>query len=465
MSDYGIEIRNEDGNIIVDDVYKNFQVMSYGIANAGDSIPFTTNNYLDGGLLFGRPINVNQNDADGWHIAGNSGGTSVYGGINTEVILSNPVIFTVDRSTTPITFPSVGKITPQVEWVFVKPSVTSANSADYGLEVYAPDGTVSFATGVETTFDIVSTVTVNPNSTVYNYHNTATFASSDNIFNYWMCLSNLVHFPTAAIPAFFGWVASGKWRGSTNSINFYQPNWGQQNPNGLQFIIGKFNGDSSSPTGGTTTGINSAPIYQGGIASSYTIPQGGYTDISPLFTDPEGGAITLLTSTTGTLGGATVASINNGTTIRVTAGSSDANFTLTITGSDGINDVDVNTTMTHTAASTNVAPYYVSGINSSYALTGGQTTTISPLFIDPEGQTLTVSHTITGSTNGVNVQTVNNTIELTPGAQASSFTLNILVSDPSGATAQQSTSITYNPTTTSYTPTLPPNFGGGGLDP
>ena len=60
----------------------------------------------------------------------------------------------------------------------------------------------------------------------------------------------------------------------------------------------------------------------------------------------------MLTSTTGTLGGATVASINNGTTIRVTAGSSDANFTLTITGSDGVNDVDVNTTMTHTAAST-----------------------------------------------------------------------------------------------------------------
>ena len=470
MSDYGIEIRNEDGNIIVDDVYKNFQVMAYGIADAGDAISFSTGDYEDGSLLFGRPINVNQNDSSGWHIAGSSGSATVFGGVSAYVNLSDPVInmgYTPhpDYSTTPITSPSVGKITPKVEWVLIKPNVTSPNAGDYGLEVYAPDGTVSFATGVETTFDIVSTVTVNPNSTAYNYHNTATFASSDNIFNYWICLSNLMHFPTMTVPGFFGWVSTGKWRGSTNSITFYQPNWGQQNPNGLQFTIGRFNGDNSSPTGGTTTGINSAPIYQGGIASSYTIPQGGYIDISPLFTDPEGGGITLLTSTTGTLGGATVASINNGTTIRVTAGSSDANFTLTITGSDGVNDVDVNTTMTHTAASTNVAPYYVSGINSSYTLTGGQTTTISPLFIDPEGQTLTVSHTITGSTNGVNVQTVNNTIELTPGAQASSFTLNILVSDPSGATAQQSTSITYTPTTTSYTPTLPPNLDGGGLDP
>jgi hypothetical protein len=75
---------------------------------------------------------------------------------------------------------------------------------------------------------------------------------------------------------------------------------------------------------------------------------------------------------------------------------------------------------------------------------------------------LTVSYTTTGSTNGVFVQTVGNEIQLTPGAQAASFTLNILVSDPAGATAQRSTNITYTPTTTSYTPTLPPNFGGGG---
>jgi hypothetical protein len=73
MSTYGIEIRNEDGNIIVDDVYKNFQVMSYGIADAGDAIPFSTDDYEDGALLFGRPINVNKNDSSGWHIAGSSG--------------------------------------------------------------------------------------------------------------------------------------------------------------------------------------------------------------------------------------------------------------------------------------------------------------------------------------------------------------------------------------------------------
>lgn len=470
MSDYGIEIRNEDGNIIVDDVYKNFQVMAYGIADAGDAISFSTDDYEDGALLFGRPINVNQNDSYGWHIAGSSGSATLFGGVSAYVNLSDPVINMgynphPDYSTQPIASPSVGKITPQVEWVLIKPNVTSPNAEDYGLEVYAPDGTVSFATGVETIFDIVSTVTINPDSTAYQYHQTATFASSDNIFNYWICLSNLMHFPIQTVPGFFGWVASGKWRGSTNSITFYQPSWQFTNYNsaGLQFTIGRLSGDTSSPTGGTTTGTNNAPVYQGGIASSYNIPQGGHVDISPLFVDPEGGGITLLTSTTGTLGGATVALFDNGTRIRVTAGSDDANFTLTITGSDGINSVDVNTTMTHTSATTNAAPYYVSGINSSYALTGGQTTTISPLFIDPEGQTLTISHTITGSTNGVNVQTVNNTIELTPGVQAASFTLNILASDPSGATAQQSTSITYNPTTTSYTPTFPPNLGGGGV--
>lgn len=469
MSTYGIEIRNEDGNIIVDDVYKNFQVMSYGIADAGDAIPFSTDDYEDGALLFGRPINVNKNDSSGWHIAGSSGTATQFFGVSAYVNLSDPVIDmgfnpVLDYSTYAITAPNVGKITPKVEWVLIKPSVTSPSASDYGLEVYAPDGTVSFATGVETTFDIVGTVQVNTSSTPYNNHNVATFGASDDIFNYWICLSNLMHFPIQTIPMFFGWVASGKWRGATNTITFYQPAWQfpGHNSSGQQWIIGRFNGDNSSPTGGTTTGTNSAPSYQGGIASSYNIPQGGYVDISPLFIDPEGGGITLSTSTTGTLGGATIYIWNNGTTIRVTAGDDDADFTLTITGSDGINDVDINTTMTHTAASTNAAPQYVSGIDSSYALTSGATTAITPLFMDPEGQTLTVSYTTTGSTNGVFVQTVGNEIQLTPGAQAASFTLNILVSDPAGATAQRSTNITYTPTTTSYTPTLPPNFGGGG---
>ena len=73
MSDYGIEIRNEDGNIIVDDVYKNFQVMAYGIADAGDAISFSTDDYEDGSLLFGRPINVNQNDSSGVEQPNNRG--------------------------------------------------------------------------------------------------------------------------------------------------------------------------------------------------------------------------------------------------------------------------------------------------------------------------------------------------------------------------------------------------------
>jgi len=220
---YGIEIRNSDGNIIIEDGFKNFQVVAFGTTSAGSVIPYG-NNFLTGGLIFGKPSGVNQNDFYGWHIAGNSTTGNFVGVGRGSVNLVDPVqerpnpfsgnTTTYDYTTTPITLPNVGKMAPSVDWVYVEPSATSPNPSDYGLEVYAADGTVSYTSTVESEFDLTSVVTITNFDPPYygqdDFHATGFFSASDSAFNYYMCLSNLVSFPVTTIPGQYGWVNSGR---------------------------------------------------------------------------------------------------------------------------------------------------------------------------------------------------------------------------------------------------------------
>jgi len=481
---YGIEIRNSDGNLIIEEGFKNFQVVAFGTTNAGSVIPYA-NNFSTGGLVFGRPSGVNQNDAFGWHIGGNSTSGSFVGFNSGSVSLVDPVqnrpnsfsgnSTTYDYTITPITRPYVGKMAPSVDWVYVEPSATSPNGADYGLEVYAADGTVSYSSVVESEFDLAAVTTVtNFDPPLYgddDYHATGFFSASDSAFNYYMCLSNLLSFPITTIPGFYGWINSGRW--TSGGITFYQPAWNIANFTnvGQQVLLGKYIGTSSGSQSGGSQTQNLAPTYISGVASSYNLSSSGIT-ITPVFSDPEGGQITILTNSAGTLGGATVSLINNGTQVRVVPGSNDASFSLTITGSDGTQGTSRVTAINYTAPPpANTAPSIASSsVSSSYSLQGNTASqTISPFVTDSEGDSYTLSASVSGSSTGMFVTVnTNNTITVSwNGATSSlSFTLNITAVDEHGAVSNTvSTLISWSPSSGGQGPQIPPGGlpGGGGF--
>jgi len=462
---YGIEIRNSDGNIIIEDAFKNFQVVAFGTTNAGSVIPYS-NNFNTGGLVFGKPSGVNQNDVYGWHIAGNSVGGVFVGLSSGAVSLVDPVqerpnpfsgnTTTYDYTTTPITRPYVGKMAPSVDWVYVEPSATSPNPSDYGLEVYAADGTVSYSSTVESEFDLTSVVTItNFDPPLYgddDFHATGFFSASDSAFNYYMCLSSLSSFPITTMPGFWGWVNSGRW--TAGGITFYQPTWNIANFTsvGQQILVGKYVGTSSGAQSGGAQTQNDAPTYISGVSSTYTLNTNG-TTITPIFSDPEGGQITITFSTVGTLGGASIDLINNGTQIRIVPGDNDASFALTITGSDGTKGTSRVASIYYTAPSTSNNPPVIvaSSVDSSYSLQGNfAATTISPIVIDPDtGDSYTLNTSVTGSSTGMAVNVNQNntiTVSYNGAGSALSFTLNITAVDQQGAVSSPvSTVISWLP--------------------
>jgi len=229
---------------------------------------------------------------------------------------------------------------------------------------------------------------------------------------------------------------------TAGGITFYQPTWNIANFTsvGQQILIGKYVGTSSgAESGGNETETpNLAPTYISGVASSYTLNTNG-TTITPIFSDPEGGQITITFYTSGTLGGASIELINNGTQIRIVPGDNDASFSLTIVGSDGTQGTSRVAAINYTvpASSNNPPVIATNSVSSSYSLQGtSATTTISPLVIEPDGDSYTLSASVTGSSTGMSVTVnQNNTITVSwNGAMVGlSFTLNITAVDQNGA--------------------------------
>lgn len=480
---YGLEIKNSAGNVIIEDSYKNFQVVAYGTTQAGSVIPYT-NTFNDGGLVFGKPSGVNQNDSYGWHIAGNSTSATVFTGNGGTVTLSDPVqdrpnpfsgnTQQYDYTQTPITLPAVGKISPYVDWVYVKPSAISPSSSEYGLEVYAADGSVSYSSVLESNFELVASTTIsNFSPAAYgqdDMHGTAYYGvpSGENAFDYYMCLTNLLSMPITSVPAFWGWVSSGKW--TSSGITFFQPAFNIANFQtvGYQHIIGKFSGSEDESVDGGTPTQNSPPSYVSGVSSSYTLNSSG-TTITPIFVDPEGGQITLLTSTSGTLGGANVSLINNGTQVRIVVGSSSANFTLTITASDGSRSTSRTTSINYNAVTNNPPVIAASSVASSYSLQGNlASVTITPLVTDSDGDSYSLTTSVSGSSTGMSITagSSNVTVGWNGATTDRNFTLNITAVDSNGALSNTvSTVIYWEPSVSGPGPTYPnPNFPNNGIE-
>lgn len=479
---YGIEIRNSDGNVIIEEGFKNFQVVAFGTTNAGSVIPYG-NRFDRGGLVFGKPSGVNQNDSFGWHIQGNSVTSSSIFSTYSSVSLDDPVqerpngfgstsSTTYDYTQTPITVPYAGKVAPSVDWVYVEPSATSP-SAEYGMEVYAADGTVSYSTLVEGEFDLTAVVNItNLNPPAYgqdDYHATAYYganAGGNNPFDHYMCLTNLFALPITTIPGQWGYLNTGRW--TSSGITVMQPTWNiafYENI-GQQYLFGKYTGTGSGGVTGGDPTQNSAPVYVSGISTSYTLNSNG-TTITPLFTDPEGGQITLQTSIGGAaeLGGGTVELINNGTQIRILPGDGDMSFVLGISASDGTQSTLKTATITYNASPGNTSPTITSGVNSTYSLLGNSAyQTITPFVVDSEGDTYTLIAAASGSSTGMQVTVAGNSVIVSWNGATSqlSFTLNITAVDENGAVGNTvSTVINWEPSVSGPNPNFPNNGTGG----
>lgn len=486
---YGIEVRNSDGNIIIDDKYKNFQVVAYGTVQPNQTIPYSSAAVQNGGLVFGKPSNVNQNDTAGFHIACTP---NIFGGATTVATIVDPVqerpnpfsgnTQTYDYRNTPITNPNVGKMAPAVDWVYVQPSVTGSSSPDYGLEVYAADGTVSYTSSIDDSFDIVSTTEISqlgPSSQYdEDYHAVGSvqlnLSTGETPFDYYVLLGNFLSLPITSIPGWWGWVNTAKWTAS--SLTVYQPTWNISNFTSVaqQFVVGKYAGDANSGQSGGTTTNNAAPNYISGVSSSYVLYSESSIIISPVFSDPEGDAITLSYAvTSGTQGGATIQQSGSlGENFEISPGSTDANFTLAIYANDGQSTTTRTTNISYTVPTG--SPPTIGGINSSYSMVGNNSTiTISPLTSDSDGDTpITISASVTsGDSTGLfiqmNTQNTQITISWNGASSTRSFQLSIYAVDSSGSASSTVT------TTISYTPQSGPGGpggpggppSGGGLDP
>ena len=176
---------------------------------------------------------------------------------------------------------------------------------------------------------------------------------------------------------------------------------------------------------------NASPVGITDVNASYNSSIGGSPIvITAVSTDPEADTLTwsyFLTS--GSLNGTTVTNVDNVFTITPHA-TQIATFELSIGVSDSINST-VSTVTTITIDNGNTGPDAITGVNSTYPLdVGAAAQTITAISSDPQGDSLTWSHTTSGSLNGTTVTNVDNVFTITPhSSQASNFNVVISVSD------------------------------------
>ena len=176
---------------------------------------------------------------------------------------------------------------------------------------------------------------------------------------------------------------------------------------------------------------NASPVGITNVNASYNAVIGDSPIIiTAVSTDPEADTLTwsyFLTS--GSLNGTTVTNVDNVFTITPHA-TQLATFELSIGVSDSINST-VSAVTTITIADSNTAPDAITGVNSTYPLdVGASAQTITAISSDPQGDSLTWSHTTSGSLNGTTVTNVDNVFTITPhSSQASNFDVVISVSD------------------------------------
>lgn len=221
---YGLQIKNGSNNIIIDEAFKNFQIVAIGTSAAGTSLPITGNLLVEGGLVFAKPSGVNTSDSAGWHIGIEMNFYSAHTGQFDVNLTSTTDWSGVDRSTSAITSPNLGKQAPNIDWIYIKPSATPT-STEYGLEVYAADGTMSFSSEVSGMFNIISSAVSNPSSQVDFHYYTPWYAGSGrNVFDCYVCIGNFLHFHIGQ-SGNWGWGHTAKWQSSGNKLTLIQPAW------------------------------------------------------------------------------------------------------------------------------------------------------------------------------------------------------------------------------------------------
>ena len=218
--------------------------------------------------------------------------------------------------------------------------------------------------------------------------------------------------------------------------------------NGDYLVVGAAYEDAASGTSaGATHLITSSnanpPVSITGVNSTYEIV---YSDsalvITAISSDPEGSALTWSYSISGlTNNEATVSQSGNVFTVTPSGLISNlGTFALTIKVTDGDYIVTQTTNITIATA----APSAIAGLNAAYVLNNdGTATTITLVSTDPEGSTLTWSHSITAGTlgNTATITNVDNVFTITPSttkADAGTFSVTFSASDGIQATTSVS---------------------------
>jgi len=238
---YGLQIKNGSNNIIIDEAFKNFQIAATGTSAAGTALPITGNLMTEGGLVFAKPSGVNTSDSAGWHIGIEMNFYSAHTG-QFDVNLTSTYSGGVDRSTSAITSPNLGKQAPNIDWIYIKPSATPT-STEYGLEVYAADGTMSFSSEVSGMFNIISTAVSNPSTKSGNHFFTPWYAGSGrDVFDCYVCIGNFLHFHISSTT--WGWAHTAKWQSSGNKLTLIQPDWVYPNNTvPAMYLMGQLSGN------------------------------------------------------------------------------------------------------------------------------------------------------------------------------------------------------------------------------
>lgn len=146
---YGIEIKNSDSHIIIDDKYPNLLVTHSGIVSAGSSYPPPNTNLSNGDMVMVQP-------------RGKTSGTwRSY--IRLPTAQEGEDAPAIDWNND-ITFPSSGIEVPS-SWNYkiLKPFGLTKSTTGYGLEIYDETGEeVMFSSEIDNNMEIVAVGNVNP---------------------------------------------------------------------------------------------------------------------------------------------------------------------------------------------------------------------------------------------------------------------------------------------------------------
>jgi hypothetical protein len=210
---YGLEIRNSDGNIIIDTVYPNTEIVSSGTFSSSVSYPGVSGFDEATDLLFVAPNDTNPQ----------------YGYVNVQTYIPPNVSSRTFSLTDGVTaYPT------SLSFKSLRPSVSTPSNSEYGLEVFDENGNLTFTSLTESVFQIVAGGNFVCTATNLTPVVDASFdiPTGDNITDYFV-LVNHIHYLDLDFLGNIQFIA--QYRYDTNKINFLCNITGLRIP----YLIGK----------------------------------------------------------------------------------------------------------------------------------------------------------------------------------------------------------------------------------